>query len=148
MRALRSLRWLIVAAAIAVAVVTATQPLYVHVTPLDRKSLGHKGDSPILRDYFVTGRPATEAQRLTSALLKVGLLLAVAAVIAGAFLRRRRAGMTFGGAIVAITIAIGLSLYVLLASDVLWWDGLTWLWGAVLALLLVAATSPRTPRVP
>jgi hypothetical protein len=146
MTAPRPLRWLIVAVAVAAAVVTVTQPLYVHVTPTDLNGLGFGDGAPVLWDYFVTENPAPAAHRLTSALLKIGLLLSVAAVLADVLFRRRRTGLTIAGVVVALTIVIGLSLYVLVTSDALWWDGLTWLWGAALALLLVAATHGTAPE--
>lgn len=141
MSARSALRWLLVVAAVAGVVVATTQPLYAHVTSTDLTAVESLGNGKILKDYFVTDGPAPIEHRRSSALIKIAMLLAAAAALAGP-VRRRRTRVTLAGAAAALAIGCGVAVYVLLASSALWWDGLSWLCGACVALVLVAVITP------
>lgn len=135
-------RWLLVVAAVTSAIVATTQPLFAYVSPSDLTAVERLGGGKVLKDYFVTEERAPIAQRRSSALIKLAMLLAAAAALAGPVLRRRRTRVTLVAATAALAIGCGVALYVLLASNALWWDGLTWLCVACVALAIVAATTP------
>lgn len=138
-------QWLtraLAAVAIAASIVTVTQPFYAQVAPFDLKSVGLDDSTYVIRDYFVAPKVGTSTADWVSGVLKLVLVLATAAVVAGSLLTRRQRRLVVPGVITAFGTAFGLSLYVLVANDALWWDGLTWLWVVVSSLIVTAASAP------
>jgi hypothetical protein len=137
----RRLRLLIALGAVVLTVVAVSQPLYAHVEPLDLKGVGFPEAHHVLKDYFITKHAPPAGHRWLSILVKIALLAAAAAVVVGAVATGAPAWLIRGGAGAALLMAAGLSIYVLMADDALWWDGLSWLCAAAVALGLVAFAS-------
>jgi hypothetical protein len=137
--ALGVLRWVLGAIALTAVAIAATRPWYQPVHALPTPAPANGG--------FLTLSAPPEPQPAAIWVLKVLAALATLAAVLVALRPREPASFAHAATITVAFVAGAVSVYVGASADRAWASGLSWLWGAAIALELLGVVGLASPRL-